>query len=84
MKTIEIASAQGSLSEYAGHEEDLPLIVTDQGRPVAALVAVPNTDLESISLSTNPEFLRLIERSRHRQSQEGGLSAEEMRKRLNK
>jgi antitoxin (DNA-binding transcriptional repressor) of toxin-antitoxin stability system len=82
MKTIEIADARESLGQYVGHAEDLPIVVTDQGRPVAALLAVPNADMETVSLSTNAKFLSLIERSRERQGREGGISSSEMRRRL--
>lgn len=70
MKTIEITEAREALGQYAGHGENLPLVVTDHGRPVAALLAVPNEDLETVSLSTK------------RQSREGGVSGQEMRWRL--
>ncbi len=82
MKTIEIAEVREALGQYAGHGENLPLVVTDHGRPVAALLAVPNVDLETVSLSTNPAFVDLIERSRERQSREGGVSSQEMHRRL--
>ena len=82
MKTIEINDARESLSKYAGREEDLPIVVTDHGRPVAALLPVPNADLETISMSTNPKFIAMIERSRKRQSKEGGISSEDMRRRF--
>jgi antitoxin (DNA-binding transcriptional repressor) of toxin-antitoxin stability system len=82
MKTIDIGQANDSLSEYAKHAEDLPLVITDHGEPVAALLAVPNADLETVSLSTNPKFIALIERSRQRQATQGGISSEEMRRRL--
>jgi hypothetical protein len=36
--------------------------------------------METVALSTNPEFLALIERSRARA--EGGISSEEMRRRF--
>jgi len=39
-------------------------------------------DLETVTLSTNPQFLALIERSRVRQKSEGGISSTEMRRRL--
>ena len=48
----------------------------------AALVSVENADLETITLSTNPQFIAMIERSRARQRAEGGISSEEMRRRL--
>lgn len=82
MKTIEIGEARESLSRYIGQRKSLPLVVTDHGRPVAALLALPNTDIETATLSTDPKFLSLIERSRRRQEKEGGLSSDELRKRL--
>ncbi|NLF09982.1 MAG: type II toxin-antitoxin system Phd/YefM family antitoxin [Pirellulaceae bacterium] len=82
MKTIELTDATGSLAAYSEHAEDLPIVVTEHGRPVAALMSLPNTDLETVSLSTNQQFLSLISRSRTRQEKEGGLSAEEMRRLL--
>jgi len=82
MKTIEIGDARESLGQYVGHGEDLPIIVTDHGRPIAALLPVPNADIETVSLSTNSKFLSLIERSRERHEREGGISSVEMRRRL--
>jgi hypothetical protein len=37
---------------------------------------------EMVALSTNPQFMALIERSRARHRAEGGISSEEMRRRL--
>ena len=83
MKSIEKSDATRTLAEYADEIEAGPVVVTNQGQPVAALVALDGVDLESISLSTNPQFLDLIERSRARVRAEGGISSEEMRKRFN-
>lgn len=77
-----MTEATGSLAEYARHVEDEPVVVTVSGRPVAALVAVSNVDAETISLSTNPKFLAILERSRARERREGGISTKEMRRRL--
>jgi hypothetical protein len=82
MKTIEKSEATESLATYAGHTEDFPIVITDNGQPIAALLPVPNTDIETISLSTDPAFLSLIARSRTRQEKEGGISSQEMRRRL--
>lgn len=84
MKTIEIGDARQRLGKYAGHGEDLPLVITDHGRPIAALLPVPNTDMETVSLSANAKFIALVDRSRQRQSKEGGISSDEMRRRLKK
>ena len=82
MKTIELSEATGPLSDYAQRAEGEALIVTEGGRPVAALVPVEQLDLESLSLSTNPEFLSLIEESRSRCPPGTGISTDEMRSRL--
>ena len=82
MRTIEIGDATQSLARYAKRGRQLPLVVTDHGRPVAALLAMPNTDRETASLSANPKFLALIERSRKKAAQKGGIPSAEIRKRL--
>jgi uncharacterized protein (DUF433 family) len=47
-----------------------------------AIEKIENADMETISLSTNPKFLAIIERSQARQEAEGGISSDEMRRRL--
>jgi PHD/YefM family antitoxin component YafN of YafNO toxin-antitoxin module len=81
MKTIERNEATDSLAKYAEQTQDFPIVITDHGQPIAALLSVSNADLETVSLSTDPQFLSLISRSRARQEKEGGLSSEEMRRR---
>ena len=70
------------LAEFVGKLTEEPIVVTSNGKTVAAIVAVPNADAETISLSTNPKFLAIIERSRLRHEREGGISPDEMRRRL--
>ena len=82
MKTLEMAEATAPLAEYAREVSKEPVILTVDGRPVAALVSIENADLEAVALSIHPQFLALIERSRARQKAEGGISSAEMRRRL--
>jgi antitoxin (DNA-binding transcriptional repressor) of toxin-antitoxin stability system len=82
MKVVEKADATGTLAAYAEDMGNGPVIVMDQGRPVAALVPIENADLEPVTLSTNCQFVELIERSRARVRAEGGISSEEMRRRF--
>ena len=84
MKTLEISKATSSLASYSKRVNKEPVIVMKKGKPLAALVSVPNVDKETVSLSVNPSFLAIIERSRSRQKTEGGISPKEMRKRLNR
>jgi antitoxin (DNA-binding transcriptional repressor) of toxin-antitoxin stability system len=82
MKILERARATGSLAKYARDLNKEPVILTVGGKPVAALVPIENADLETVTLSTHPKFLALIERSRTRQKSEGGISSAEMHRRL--
>jgi prevent-host-death family protein len=82
MKKVEMSKATAALADYARDVENEPVIVTDHGRPIAALMPIENADAETVSLSTNPQFLALIERSRQRHDTEGGISSAEMRRRL--
>jgi hypothetical protein len=80
MKTLEIDQATAPLAEYARDLEDDPVILTRGGHPVAALTSLENVDWETISLSTNPKFIALIERVRTQQAAQGGYSSEEVRR----
>ena len=82
MKVVEKADATATLAEYTAEIANGAVIVTKEGRPVAALVPIENADLETVSLGTNREFLDLIERSRVRARVEGGISSDEMRGRF--
>jgi prevent-host-death family protein len=82
VKTIEIDKATGTLADCARAAAEEPLVLTQEGKPVAVLLPLENTDLETVALSSNPKFLELIQRSRSRMRTEGGLSSEEVRRRL--
>jgi PHD/YefM family antitoxin component YafN of YafNO toxin-antitoxin module len=49
---------------YAQDVDQEPLIFTERGRPVVALISVRDADAESLGLSMNPKFLAIVERSR--------------------
>jgi hypothetical protein len=82
MKILELSEATAPLADYAKDLDQEPLILHVDGQPVAALMAIENADLETISLSNNPKFLEILERSRKRLREEGGISPDEMRRRL--
>lgn len=82
MKVVEKSDATATLAENMADIASGAVIVTNERRPVAALVPIENADLETVSLSTNREFLELIERSRNRTRAEGGVSPNEMRARF--
>lgn len=82
MKTVEIGKATMTLADCARKASLEPLVVTDNGTPVAVVLPLENTDLETASLSSNPRFLKLIEHSRSRMREEGGIPSVEVRRRL--
>jgi antitoxin (DNA-binding transcriptional repressor) of toxin-antitoxin stability system len=82
MKTLDVTQATAPLADYAQDAGREPVIVTMEGKPIAALVSIENADWETGRLSTHPQFLALIERSRVRQKAEGSISSTEMRRRL--
>lgn len=84
MKTLDMKKATLPLADYAKGVRKEPVILTADGKPVAALVSLHNVDMETVSLINNSEFIALIERSRSRVKTMGGISPEEMRRRLKK
>ncbi len=80
MKTIELSSASRSLAEYASELNEEIVLLTDGSRPVAAIVPLKGVDQESLALSTHPEFLDLISRSRAEFAAGHKLSLDEMKR----
>jgi len=63
MKTIELSTASQPLSAYAqefGEEEELVILTANQ-QPIAVILPLKQFDLETLTLSLNPEFIALIE-----------------------
>lgn len=79
MKVIELTAAIKSLVEYADELGDEPVVLMDNSEPVAALVSLRHIDSESLALSTNAEFLAIIEQARREIAAGKTLSLEEMR-----
>lgn len=84
MKTIEISTAKKPLSDYAKEIDEDIIVLTSDDKPVAAIVSLKNVDPESLSLSTNPEFLEIIERAREEFKSGKKLSLEEMQQEVSK
>jgi antitoxin (DNA-binding transcriptional repressor) of toxin-antitoxin stability system len=82
MTKVEFKKASGPLSKYAEKARKDPISVVKHGKPFAAVVPIRNADEETVALSTNRKFLKIIDRSRSRLKKEGGISASELRRRL--
>ena len=81
-KTIAVEATSAELAESLNDLDAGPVVLTQNGEPIAVITGLEGIDLEAISLSANPQFVALIERSRTRLKAEGGISSGEMRKRL--
>jgi len=81
MKTIDVAEATTTLSDYARSGLRETVVVTKRGKPVLALTPV-HGDWESVAVATNPEFIEIVERSRASLAAGKGISTAEMRRRL--
>jgi hypothetical protein len=64
MKAMKLPKELQSFLEVAETAEEETLVFTKKKRPVAALVSLRKVDRESLALSTNPQFLRIIEVAR--------------------
>jgi prevent-host-death family protein len=67
---IDLTEANEPLAEYVKRMEGNPVIITFRGVALAALVPLENIDYETVSLSTNPEFIETLEQSRKRVREE--------------
>jgi prevent-host-death family protein len=80
VRKVDIADATEPLARYAKNAEAGPVVVTSNGQPIAVVVGVENADLETVLMSNHPRFLDVIERSRTRQDEEGGIPSSEIRR----
>lgn len=81
MKTIELSDI-AALSPHLESASAEPVVVRSHGKTLAAVVPVNDDDVESLLLSINPRFQRILERSEERLRSEGSLTADEVRRRL--
>lgn len=80
MKTIEISTASKPLSDYVKELGDEIIVLTSNKKPIASIISLKNVDRESLSLSTNPEFMEIIEIAREEFRLGRKISLEEMKR----
>ena len=64
MKTLELKKASKALADYATHLGSESIVITMNKKPVAVLVSLQGAERESLPLSLNPAFMKIIRRAR--------------------
>jgi hypothetical protein len=82
MKAIKMPKELEPFLEAAENSAEETLVFTDKKRPIAALVSLRKVDRESLALSTNPEFLSIIETARKEIRAGKKASLDEVEKKL--
>ena len=82
MKTIQMPKELQRFLKFAEASEQETLVFTDKRRPVAAFVSLRKVDRESLALSTNPQFLRIIETARNEIREGRTISLEELERKF--
>lgn len=63
MKTVKMPMSAKQMRRAISEANGEPVIVTDAGKPLVAMVPIEGADRETLSLSTNPRFLAILRRS---------------------
>ena len=82
MKAMKLPKELQSLLDVAEAAEEQTLVFTKKKRPVTALVSLRKVDRESLALSTNPQFLRIIEKARKQVRAGKTISIEALQKKF--
>lgn len=80
MKTIEISTASKSLADYARAVKEEIIVLTDNNKPIAAIVSLEKVDRDSLSLSLNPQFIAIIKKAEEEIKAGKTLTLEEMKR----
>lgn len=85
MKLVAIESSDvtaSQLAEMAKKAKNGSVILTRNGKPLAAVKDLSGSDWESVSLANNPKFIALIEKSRRSYRERGGVPLDQLRQEL--
>lgn len=83
MNIAPLAEVKDRFSSYIDASQESPVIVTRNGKPVAMIVGIHDSDdLDSLLLAHNPRFVRLLEEARERVKVKGAVPLSEFRQKL--
>jgi antitoxin (DNA-binding transcriptional repressor) of toxin-antitoxin stability system len=83
MRNVEVTQANDSLGHSVRNLAGEPLVVTEDGVPIAALIPIDELELESLALGSNPRLMAILEKAQAQCRQGLGLSPEAVRRELN-
>ncbi|MBL8797826.1 MAG: hypothetical protein JNM56_28270 [Planctomycetia bacterium] len=78
MKVVPLDKTSLNLPDVVALAKEGPVILTRDGKPLAAVRDLSGSDWESVALSNNPQFLALIEESRRSYQQQGGMALDDL------
>jgi len=79
MTTVTLEKDRLTLQELAELAQNGPVLVTEHGQPVIAVIALDEAEAEAWLMGQNEELMGMVEQSRRRLREEGGLSLKEIR-----
>ena len=82
MKRIAIEDSNRTLKQVLEEEQNGPVLVTKSGAVAYVIAPMDEEQWETYSLSTNPDFISLIESARREYHRDGGIPLEEAWRRL--
>ena len=82
MTTVTLEQDKLTLRELAKLAKNGPVLVTEQGQPIVAVIALDEAEAEAWLMGQSEELMEIVEQSRQRLREEGGLSLEEIRQEL--
>lgn len=82
MKTLALERNNLSVAMLVEMTTDGTIIITQDNKPICAVVRLNEEDLQTWQLGENPEFLALMQHSWERLQREGPVSLAQARQRL--
>ena len=82
MTTVALEQDKLTLRDLAKLAHSGPVLITEHGQPVIAVIALDEAEAEAWLLGQSEELMEIVEQSRRRLREEGGLSLEEIRQEL--
>jgi hypothetical protein len=80
MKVVPIEGTTMTVAELVELARAEAVVLTRDGQPLATVRDASGSDWESASLSNNPRFAAIIERSRQSYREAGGISLDQIRR----